>query len=63
MLLLLAWYSAFHLLLAAIIGLLVLGRILNGRLVNRGYIVEVVGYWWYYTVIAGLIMWLFSLVV
>jgi heme/copper-type cytochrome/quinol oxidase subunit 3 len=62
MLLLLAWYSAFHLLLAAIIGLLVLGRILNGRLVDRGYIVEVVGYWWYYTVIAGLLMWLFSLV-
>ncbi|MDQ2887134.1 MAG: hypothetical protein M3Y39_13745 [Chloroflexota bacterium] len=63
MLLLLAWYSAFHLLLGAIIGLLVLGRILNGRLVERGYIVEVVGYWWYYTVIAGLLMWLFSLAV
>lgn len=62
MLLLLAWYSAFHLLLGAIIGLLMLGRILNGRLVDRGYIVEVTGYWWYYTVAAGLIMWLFSLV-
>ncbi len=62
LLLLLAWYSAFHLLLGAIIGLLVLGRIFNGRLVERGYIVEVIGYWWYYTVAAGLIMWLFSLV-
>ncbi|HEV2660911.1 MAG TPA: hypothetical protein VGU68_09935 [Ktedonobacteraceae bacterium] len=62
LLLLLAWYSAFHLLLAAIIGLLMVGRIFNGRLVDRGYIVEVTGYWWYYTVAAGLLMWLFSLV-
>lgn len=63
MILLLTWYSAFHLLLASIIGLLLLGRIINGRLAERGYIVEVVGYWWYYTVIAGLLMWLFSLAV
>jgi heme/copper-type cytochrome/quinol oxidase subunit 3 len=58
---LLTWYSAVHLALAAIIGLLLLGRILRGRLAGRGYIAEVVGYWWYYTVIAGLLMWLFSL--
>lgn len=60
--LLLTWYSAFHLLLAAIIGVLMLGRILRGRIAEHSYIAEVVGYWWYYTVIAGLLMWLFSVV-
>jgi hypothetical protein len=58
---LLTWYSAVHLALAAILGLLLLGRIMRGRLAGRGFIVEVVGYWWYYTVVAGLLMWLFSL--
>lgn len=58
---LLVWYSAIHLVLAAFIGLLLLGRVLRGRLAGHDYIVEVVGYWWYYTVIAGLLMWLFSL--
>jgi hypothetical protein len=58
---LLTWYSAIHFLLAAIIGLLLLGRILRGRVAGHGYIPEVVGYWWYYTVIAGLLMWIFSL--
>ena len=59
--LLLSWYSAFHLALAAFIGLLLLGRILRGRLAGHPYIPEVVGYWWYYTVIAGLVMWAFSM--
>ena len=58
---LLTWYSAVHLALAAIIGVLLLGRIMRGRLAGRGYIPEVVGYWWYYTVIASLLMWVFSL--
>jgi hypothetical protein len=61
--LLLTWYSAFHLVLTTLIGLLLLGRIVRGRLVERDYIVEVVGYWWYYTVIAGLLMLLFSMVI
>ena len=60
--LLLTWYSAFHLLLASIIGLLMLGRILRGRIAEHSYIAEVVGYWWYYTIIAGLLMWLFSII-
>ncbi|HYK84510.1 MAG TPA: hypothetical protein VEV19_04040 [Ktedonobacteraceae bacterium] len=59
--LLLTWYSAFHLALTAFIGLLLLGRILRGRLVGHPYISEVVGYWWYYTVVAGLVMWAFSM--
>jgi hypothetical protein len=58
--LLLAWFTAVHLLLAAIIGLLLGGRILRGRLVGHEFIAEVVGYWWYYTVIASLLMWLFG---
>ena len=59
--LLLSWYSAFHLALTAFIGLLLLGRILRGRLDGHPYIPEVTGYWWYYTVIAGLVMWAFSM--
>lgn len=62
LILLLTWYSAFHLVLTAIIGLLLLGRIMRSRLTGQGYIIEVTGYWWYYTVIAGLLMWLFSIV-
>ena len=62
LILLLTWYSAFHLALTAIIGLLLLGRITHGRLTGQGYITEVTGYWWYYTVIAGLLMWLFSII-
>ena len=61
LIILLTWYSAAHLVLAVIIGLLLLGRIIRGRLVGHGYIAEVVGYWWYYTIIASLLMWLFAL--
>lgn len=57
--LLVTWFTAVHLLLAAIIGLLLGGRILRGRLAGHEFIVEVTGYWWYYTVIASLLMWLF----
>jgi hypothetical protein len=58
--LLLTWFTAVHLLLTALIGLLLLGRALRGRLVGHNYIAETTGYWWYYTVIASLLMWLFS---
>lgn len=61
LILLLSWYSAFHLLLASVIGLLMMGRLARGRQEGYDYIVEVVGYWWYYTVIAGLLMWLGTL--
>ncbi|HEY7417786.1 MAG TPA: hypothetical protein VH593_21565 [Ktedonobacteraceae bacterium] len=63
LLVILTWFSAVHLFLAAIIGLLLIGRVMNGRLVGHGYIAEVVGYWWYYTVIASLLMWVFSLLI
>jgi hypothetical protein len=59
--LLVVWFTAIHLLLAAIIGLLLGGRILRGRLAGHEFIVEVVGYWWYYTIIASLFLWLFVL--
>jgi len=59
--LLLVWFTAVHLLLAAIVGLLLGGRILRGRLAGHEFIPEVVGYWWYYTVIASLLLWLFGL--
>ena len=61
LIILITWYSAIHLLLTSCItGLLVFGRGLRGRLVDREYIVEVHGYWWYYTVIVSLIMLLFT---
>ncbi|HEY5002854.1 MAG TPA: hypothetical protein VII61_06865 [Ktedonobacteraceae bacterium] len=56
----LTWYSAVHLLLAVIIGLLLLGRVLRGRLAGHSYIIGVTGYWWYYTVVSALLMWLFA---
>ena len=59
--LLVVWFAAIHLLLAAIMGLLLGGRILRGRLAGHEFIPEVVGYWWYYTVIASLLLWLFGL--
>ena len=59
--LLITWFTAVHLLLAAFIGLLVLGRLFRGRLAGFGYIPEAVGYWWYYTVVASVLLWLFIL--
>jgi hypothetical protein len=60
---LLNWYSVFHYALAAFIGLLLLGRVLRGRRAGHDYVVEAVGYWWYYTVIASLLMWIFGMVI
>jgi len=59
-LLLITWFTAVHLLLTAIVGLLLGGRILRGRLAGLDFIPEVVGYWWYYTVVASVLLWLFS---
>lgn len=56
-LMLITWYTWVHYLLLAIIGTLLLGRILRGRLVGFGFIPEVTGYWWYYTVVASLLLW------
>ena len=63
-LLLITWFNAIHLLLAAFVGLLLFGRILRGRLRIDGlaFVPEVVGYWWYYTIIAGLLLWLFGVI-
>ena len=59
-LLLITWYTWVHFLLLAILGLLLLGRIMRGRLVGFSFIPEVTGYWWYYTVLASLLLWGFS---
>jgi hypothetical protein len=58
LILFLTWYSAVHLVLTFIIGSLLLGRILRGRLTGHSYIVGVTGYWWYYTIVSALVMWL-----
>jgi len=58
--LLVTWFTAVHLLLAAIVGLLLGGRILRGRLAGHEFIAEVTGYWWYYTVVASVLLWLFG---
>lgn len=60
---LLMWMMAVKHFLAAVLGLLLLGRIMRGRLAGREYLAEAAGYWWYYTVIASLLMWLFALLV
>jgi hypothetical protein len=58
---LLMWFMAFKHLLAAILGLLLFGRIMRGRIAGHEYLAEASGYWWYYTVVASLLMWLFAL--
>lgn len=60
LLLLITWFTAVHLVLAAIIGVLVGGRILRGRLAGHEFIVEAAGYWWYYTVVSSILLWLFG---
>jgi len=57
---LITWFTATHLLLAVVVGLLIGGRILRGRLAGHEFIVEVTGYWWYYTVVASVLLWLFG---
>lgn len=57
--LLLTAFGAIHLLLTSVVGLLLLGRVLRGRLAGQEYIVRAVGYWWYYTVLSGLLILLF----
>jgi hypothetical protein len=57
---LITWFTAVHLVLAFIIGLLLGGRILRGRLTGHEFVAEVTGYWWYYTVVASIILWLFA---
>ncbi len=57
---LITWFTAIHLLLAVVVGLLLGGRILRGRLAGHEFIVEVTGYWWYYTVVASILLWLFG---
>ncbi|HEY0752968.1 MAG TPA: hypothetical protein VGD98_03245 [Ktedonobacteraceae bacterium] len=61
-LLLITWFTAVHLLLSAFVGLLFGGRILRNRVRIDGlaFVPEVVGYWWYYTIIASLLMWVFG---
>jgi hypothetical protein len=58
--LLVTWFTAVHLLLAAFVGVLLGGRILRGRLAGHEFIAEVTGYWWYYTVVASVLLWLFG---
>lgn len=58
---LLMWMMAVKHFLAAILGLLLLGRIMRGRMAGHEYLAEAAGYWWYYTVVASLLMWLFAL--
>ena len=62
-LMLTTWFTWVHFLLLAIIGLLLLGRILRGRLAGHAFMAEVTGYWWYYTIVSSLLLWVFSLAI
>jgi hypothetical protein len=57
---LITWFTAVHLVLAFIIGILLGGRTLRGRLAGHEFVAEVTGYWWYYTVVASILLWLFA---
>ena len=57
---LISWFTALHLWLAVIIGILLGGRILRGRVAGHEFVAEVTGYWWYYTVVASILLWLFG---
>jgi hypothetical protein len=57
---LVTWFTAVHLWLAFIIGILLGGRILRGRVAGHEFVAGVTGYWWYYTVIASILLWLFA---
>ena len=48
-------YHAFHLLITLIIGGLVMGRLLSGRLARRSYVLTAAGYWFWW-VAAGAVM-------
>jgi len=58
--LLITWFTAVHLWLAAIIGILLFGRILRGRIAGHEFVAEVSSWWWYYTVVASILLWLFA---
>jgi heme/copper-type cytochrome/quinol oxidase subunit 3 len=55
---LVAGFNTVHIFVLAVIGALLGGRIINGRIAGQEFIPMVVGYWWYYTVISGVILWL-----
>ena len=57
---LITWFTAVHLWLATIIGILLFGRVLRGRVAGHEFVVEVSGWWWYYTVVASILLWLFA---
>jgi hypothetical protein len=56
---LVAAFNSIHIFVLSVIGLLLGGRLINGRIAGHEFIPQVVGYWWYYTVISGVILWLF----
>lgn len=58
--LVITWFTVVHLWLAVIIGILLGGRILRGRVARHEFVAEVTGYWWYYTVVASILLWLFA---
>ncbi len=55
-------YHGVHLLVTAIVGLLILGRMANRRLVGQGYPAEVAGYWWYYVAVVAVAIWALGLI-
>src|SRR5579871_1858126 len=60
--LLVTGFSTVHLFLAAVVGVLMTGRSANGRLKGQEYLVQAAGYWWYYTVLSGVLIWLFTVI-
>lgn len=56
-------FHAWHLVVGTVIGAIVLGRLLKGRIGDRGYVIEVAGYWlWYAAAISVVTLVLTSVV-
>jgi cytochrome c/quinol oxidase subunit I len=52
---LLVLFHAWHLIAALVMGLLVLGRLFKGRIGGREYVIQIVGWWLWYTAILAVI--------
>ncbi|HVS05833.1 MAG TPA: hypothetical protein VHK65_06665 [Candidatus Dormibacteraeota bacterium] len=62
MTILLNGYHGVHLLITGTLGVMLLRRLANGRLVGQRYLVDVIGYWWYYVAGVAVVFWVAGLI-
>jgi hypothetical protein len=49
-------FHAWHLVAALVLGALVVGRLFKGRIGDRTYVIQVVGWWLWYTAITAVVV-------